>query len=55
MAAQRVYTVQPGDTLWAVAQKHLGAGADWTQLYTLNRATIGGNPDVIHPGEKLNL
>lgn len=54
-AAERVYAVQRGDTLWSIAQDHLGTGTDWPQLYTMNRETIGGNPNIIRAGEKLKL
>jgi len=47
----RTYTVQPGDTLSAIAQK-LGLGG-WQALYDANRGTIGGNPNVIKPGQVL--
>ena len=30
------YTVQPGDTLWRIADDLLGDGADWTSLAALN-------------------
>ena len=45
------YTVQAGDTLSGIAQK-LGL-AGWQALYDANRATIGGNPNVIKPGQVL--
>ena len=47
------YTVQAGDTLSGIAQK-LGLGG-WQALYDANRATIGGNPNVIKPGQVLVL
>ncbi len=47
------YTVQAGDTLSAIAQK-LGLGG-WQALYDANRATIGGDPNVIKPGQVLVL
>ena len=45
------YTVQAGDTLSGIAQK-LGLGG-WQALYGANRATIGGDPNVIKPGQVL--
>ncbi len=45
------YTVQPGDTLSAIAEK-LGI-PDWHTLYYANQATIGPDPDLIHPGDVL--
>jgi nucleoid-associated protein YgaU len=53
--AAKTYTVAPGDTLWAIAKKHLGAGTRWTELYEKNRAVIGDNPDRIKPGQVLTL
>ena len=47
------YTVRSGDTLWGIAQRFLGNGADWTELYNWNRSTVGGNPNLIYPGEML--
>jgi hypothetical protein len=48
------YTVQPGDTLAAIA-RHLAIAGGWQALYALNRAVIGPDPDVIRPGEVLRL
>ncbi len=44
------YTVQPGDWLSRIAPRY---GLAWGQLYALNRQVIGGNPNVIFPGERL--
>lgn len=60
-AAQK-YTVQKGDTLWGIAQKFYGNGAQYTNIWTynLNAATRkaaglppvqGNNPNLIYPGE----
>lgn len=48
---QRTYTVQPGDTLSGIAKK-LGLGG-WQPLYEANRDVIGGNPNLIRPGQVL--
>ena len=53
--AQRTYTVESGDTLWAIAKKELGAGTRWTELYEKNRGVIGDNPDRIKPGQVLTI
>lgn len=52
--------VRPGDTLWAVAARHLGPGAPdsavaaaWPTWYAANAATIGPDPDLIRPGQVL--
>jgi D-alanyl-D-alanine carboxypeptidase-like protein/LysM domain-containing protein len=48
------YTVRPGDTLSGIAARlHLAGG--WQKLYQLNRAVIGGDPDVIRAGTVLRL
>jgi nucleoid-associated protein YgaU len=39
--------VTPGDTLWGIA------GADWPRWYAANSATIGADPDLIRPGQRL--
>lgn len=49
------YTVRSGDTLWGIAQRFLGNGADWRELYNWNRSTVGGNPNLIYPGEVLTI
>lgn len=55
--APNPYTVRPGDSLWAIAEAKTGNGANWTKIYanTQNRNTIGSNPNLIHPGQKLVL
>lgn len=35
----KTYTLVSGDTLWAVAQKHLGNGARWPEIQKLNDIT----------------
>ncbi len=37
----RSYTIQPGDTLWAIAQSELGDGFRHTELADLNKDRIG--------------
>lgn len=53
-AAPRGYTVQSGDTLFAIAQRTLGDGSRWKEIYDLNRGTMS-DPNVIYPGEHLKL
>jgi hypothetical protein len=50
-----IYEVQPGDSLWAIAGREIGDSARWPQLYARNRGTIGQDPDLIFPGERLWL
>lgn len=50
----RYYVVQGGDTLDGIAHRfHVNGG--WQRLYSVNRKTIGPNPNVIHPGQRLVL
>lgn len=45
------YTVKPGDNLSAIAA-HFRL-PNWQTLYNANRAVVGGNPNLIHPGQRL--
>ena len=47
--------VAPGDTLWDIAARRLGAGASWPAIYALNRDVIGPAPGLITPGQRLVL
>lgn len=47
-------TVRPGDTLSQLASRYNVKGG-WTALYHTNRSTIGSNPNVIHPGQRLKV
>ncbi|MFZ3571438.1 transglycosylase family protein [Streptomyces sp. BH097] len=46
------YVVRGGDTLGRIAAAH---GTTWQRLYAANRAVIGGDPDLIMPGQRLLL
>lgn len=48
------YTVVPGDTLSGIAADHHVHGG-WPELYAENRAVVGGDPDLILPGQRLAL
>ncbi|GAA1040219.1 M23 family metallopeptidase [Streptomyces murinus] len=49
-----MYTVVHGDTLSGIAdEQHVPGG--WRKLYAANRATVGADPDLILPGERLGL
>ncbi|MDO4666035.1 MAG: LysM peptidoglycan-binding domain-containing protein [Actinomycetaceae bacterium] len=52
--AKPTYTVRPGDCLWEIANAH-GHPEETAQLYQLNAAKIGTNPNLIHPGIALEL
>ncbi|MEH0637733.1 transglycosylase family protein [Streptomyces bottropensis] len=48
------YTVVRGDTLSQIADTQDVRGG-WRKLYEANRRTIGSDPDVIIPGQRLSL
>ncbi len=52
-ARQRTLTVQPGDTLWKLAQQTLGHGRRWPELLAANRWIADAN--LIRPGAQLRL
>ena len=43
-------TVQPGATLWAIAEERYGAGVLYVTVFEANRDRIR-NPDLIYPGQ----
>jgi nucleoid-associated protein YgaU len=49
------YTVQPGDSLWRIGERMGGGGEHWGNIYHANEGVIGSNPDLIMPGQQLNL
>ena len=49
------YTVQAGDTLWAIAQRAYNDAEDWDTIYQANKQVIGGNPNLIYPGQVLHI
>jgi nucleoid-associated protein YgaU len=48
------YTVQSGDSLWAISERFYGNGNEWHKIYEANRGQIK-DPDVIQPGWELNI
>lgn len=46
--------IRKGDSLWAIAQQHLGDGTRWPEIYQLNRHLIR-DPDQIEIGWELKL
>ena len=48
------YTVQSGDSLWAISERFYGNGNEWHRIYEANRARIK-DPDVIQPGWELDI
>ena len=47
-------TVQPGLTLWAIAQENFGDGVMYVEVYAANKDKIR-NPDLIYPGQVFTI
>lgn len=54
-AASQTYTVVKGDCLWNIAKKFYGNGSKYTVIYNANKGVIGGNPNLIYPGQVLTI
>ena len=50
----RTYTVKAGDSLSKIAKREYGDAGKWNAIFEANRDKIK-NPDLIHPGQILNL
>lgn len=48
------HTVEKGDTLWAVAEKSLGNGARYQEIFEANKPMLS-HPDKIYPGQMLRI
>ncbi|MDQ6715711.1 MAG: LysM peptidoglycan-binding domain-containing protein, partial [Actinomycetota bacterium] len=60
VTVEELVTVRRGETLWAIAARHLGPSATtaeiadaWPRWYAANRAVVGDDPDHIEPGQQL--
>ena len=51
-ATNRTYTVVSGDTLWGIAKRYYGNGAQYPKIYNANKNIIS-NPNLIYPGQRL--
>lgn len=51
----KTYTVKSGDCLWNIAKQYYQNGAEYQKIYEANKETIGGNPNLIYPGQVLTL
>lgn len=52
--------VKPGDSLWLLAERHLGDALRWPDIFDLNLGQLEGggtlrDPNLIHPGWRLRL
>ena len=47
-------TVQPGLTLWAIAEQNFGDGAMYVQVFEANKDMIR-DPNLIYPGQVFNI
>lgn len=47
------YTVVSGDNLSKIAKNLTGSSANWKAIYEQNKGVIGGNPNLIYPGQQL--
>jgi nucleoid-associated protein YgaU len=50
---QKTYTVQKGDSLWKIAEMHLGNGSKFPQIIAANQDRLKDEKSVIHPGDVL--
>lgn len=54
-APKQAHTVVKGESLWKIAEKHLGNGSRWPEIYELNKSAIGSDPNKIMIGATFNL
>ncbi len=48
------HTVERGDTLWAISEKHLGNGGRYQDIFEANKPMLT-HPDKIYPGQMLRI
>jgi nucleoid-associated protein YgaU len=53
-AAEKTYTVKPGDTLSKIAREHLGDANAYPRIFDANRDQLT-DPDQIRPGQVLKI
>lgn len=53
-AEPNFHTVVKGDTLWKIAEKTLGKGARYPEIFEANRPMLS-DPDKIYPGQVLRI
>lgn len=54
-AETKTYTVKAGDSLSSIAQSEMGDANRWRELYAANKDAVGDDPNMIHPGLKLEI
>lgn len=52
VADNKTHTVQSGDTLWGIAKKYYGNGAQYPKIASANSIA---NPNIIHVGQVLSI
>ena len=55
LLSERTLTVAQSDNLWELARNAYGRGIYYTIIYEANRDVIGDNPNLINPGQHLEL
>jgi nucleoid-associated protein YgaU len=53
VAGARTYVVKSGDSLSKIAKELYGDAKRWPEIYEANKALVGANPNLIHPGQTL--
>ncbi len=48
------HTVEKGDTLWAIAEKTMGDGNKYNEIFEANKPMLT-DPDLIYPGQVLRI
>ncbi|MEM7733428.1 MAG: peptidoglycan-binding protein LysM [Pseudomonadota bacterium] len=48
------HEVVSGDTLWAIAQKAMGDGSRYPEIFEANKPMLS-DPDKIYPGQRLRI
>jgi nucleoid-associated protein YgaU len=53
--ARLTHTVKRGETLWSIAEHHLGSGNRYPEILKLNNDLLKGKPQFLRPGWVLTL
>lgn len=48
------HTVEKGENLWKISEKHLGSGAKYMEIFEANKPMLS-DPDKIYPGQNLRI